>query len=120
MESRFIKKKMFWLCEPFGGHVLRWSGIGHEPSLFFVAQSDLRSRYVRSELFLVYGCRLLCFFVLFYFLQQTFILILFYPISKMIFHIGDLVSKMHISIYMLLTEWKCFCFFSFIASILGL
>ncbi len=36
---------------------------------------------------------------------------LFYIISKGIFHIGGLVSKMHISVYGLFTEWKCFCFF---------
>ncbi len=36
---------------------------------------------------------------------------LFYLISKGIFHLGGLVSKMHINVYMLLTEWKCFCFF---------
>ncbi len=36
---------------------------------------------------------------------------LFYIISKGIFHIGGLVSKMHISVYVLFTEWKCFCFF---------
>ncbi len=33
----------FWLCEPFGTCLaLEW--IGHKPSLFFVAQSDLCSR----------------------------------------------------------------------------
>ncbi len=30
--------------------------------------------------------------------------------GEQIFHLG-LVSKMHISVYMLFTEWKCFCFF---------
>ncbi len=36
---------------------------------------------------------------------------LFYIISKGIFHIGGLVSKMHISVYVLFTEWKCLFFF---------
>ncbi len=76
---------------------------------------------VRSELFLVYGCQLfmfLCCFY-FYFLQRTFIL-LFYLISKAIFHLGGLVSKMYISIYMLFIEWRCFCFFNLLNTILGL
>ncbi len=42
---------------------------------------------------------------------------LFYIISKGIFHIGGLVSKMHISVYGLFTEWKCFCFLFFFAFI---
>ncbi len=45
---------------------------------------------------------------------------LFYLISKGIFHLGGLVSKMHISVYMLFTEWRCFCFFSFIEYNLGI
>ncbi len=69
---------------------------------------------VRSELFFVYGCRLFTFLCCFCFLQQTFILYLFYIISKGIFHIGGLVSKMHISVYGLFTEWKCFCFLFFL------
>ncbi len=74
---------------------------------------------VRSELFLfmVVGCSFLCFFC---FLQQTFILLLFYLISKGIFHIGGLVSKMHISVYVLFTEWKCFCFFLHLLYNLGI
>ncbi len=78
---------------------------------------------VRSELFFVYGCRLFTFYVVFCFLQQTFILLSILPISKGIFHIGGLVSKMHISVYVLFTEWKCFCFclfFAFIEYNLGL
>ncbi len=88
------------------------------PHYFLLSQTYVLGN-VRSELFLfmVVGCS---FFVLFFFLQQTFILLLFYLISKGIFHIGGLVSKMHISVYVLFTEWKCFCFFSFIDTILGL
>ncbi len=52
-------------------------------------------------------------FMLFCFLQQTLYFYLFYIISKGIFHIGGLVSKMHISVYGLFTEWKCFCFLFF-------
>ncbi len=73
---------------------------------------------VRSELFLVYGCS--CFYVVFIFYNRHLYVYLFYPISKRIFHPGGLVSKMHISVYMLLTEWKCFCFFSFIEYNLGI
>ncbi len=40
-------------------------------------------------------------------------------LSLIDFHLGGLVSKMHISVYVLFTEWKCFCFFfSFIRTIL--
>ncbi len=66
---------------------------------------------VRSELFLVYGCRLFIFLCCYCVLQQTFILLSIYLISKGIFHLGGLLSKMHISVYVLFTEWKCFCFF---------
>ncbi len=62
-------------------------------------------------LFMGVGCS--CFYV-------VFIFYIFYPISKRIFHLGGLVSKMHISVYMLFTEWKCFCFFSFIEYNLGI
>ncbi len=63
-------------------------------------------------LFMVFGCS--CFYVVFIFYNRNLYFYLFYPISKRSFHLGGLVSKMHISVYMLLTEWKCFCFFSFI------
>ncbi len=63
-------------------------------------------------LFMVVGCS--CFYVVFIFYNRHLYFYLFYPISKRIFHLGGLVSKMHISVYMLLTEWKCFCFFFFI------
>ncbi len=76
---------------------------------------------VRSELFLVYGCQLfMVFFCVFIFYNRHLYFYLFYPISKMIFHLGDFVSKMHISVYMLLTEWKCFYFFHLLNTILGL
>ncbi len=76
---------------------------------------------VRSELFLVYGCRLFMFFcVVLIFYNRHLYFYLFYLISKGIFHLGGLVFKMHISVYMLFTEWKCFCFFSFIEYNLGI
>ncbi len=75
---------------------------------------------VRSELFLVYGCRLFIFYVVFVFYSRHLYFYLFYLISKGIFPLGGLVSKMHISVYVLFTEWKCFCFFSFIEYNLGI
>ncbi len=68
---------------------------------------------VRSELFFVYGCRLFTFLCCFCFLQQTFILLSILLISKGIFHIGGLVSKMHISVYGYLRNGSAsvFCFF---------
>ncbi len=54
------------------------------------------------SLFMVVGCS--CFYVVFVFYSRHLYFYLFY----------FLVSKMHISVYMLFTEWKCFCFFSFI------
>ncbi len=63
-------------------------------------------------LFMVVGCS--CFYVVFIFYNRHLYFYSFYLISKGIFHLGGLVSKMHISVYMLFTEWKCFCFFSFI------
>ncbi len=71
----------------------------------------------------VYGCRLFTFLCLFlFFTADIYTFIYFNLISKGIF-IGGLVSKMHISIYVLFTEWKCFCFlffFCIIEYILGL
>ncbi len=61
------------------------------------------------SLFMVVGCS--HFYVVFVFYSRHLYFYLFYIISKGIFHIGGLVSKMHISVYVLFTEWKCFCFF---------
>ncbi len=66
----------------------------------------------------LFGCS--CFYVVFIFYNRHLYFYLFYPISKRIFHLGGLVSKMHISVYMLITEWKCFCFFHLLNTILGL
>ncbi len=67
------------------------------------------------SLFMVVGCS--HFYVVFVFYSRHLYFYLFYLISKGIFHIGGLVSKMHISIYVLFTEWKCFCFLFFFAFI---
>ncbi len=75
---------------------------------------------VRSELFLVYGCQLFIFLLFLFFYSRHLYFYLFYLISKGIFHLGGLVSKMHISVYLFFTEWKCFCFFSFIEYNLGI
>ncbi len=103
---------------------MRWSGSVTNHHYFLLLSQTYVLGNVRSELFFVYGCRLFTFLCSFCFLQQTFILFyldiytyLFYLISKGIFHIGGLVSKMHISVYVLFTEWKCFCFLFFFAFI---
>ncbi len=73
------------------------------------------------SLFMVVGCS--HFYVVFVFYSRHLYFYLFYLISKGIFHIGGLVSKMHISVYVLFTEWKCFCFLFFLhllSTILGL
>ncbi len=102
---------------------LEW--IGHDLSLFFVAQSGPMFSVMcglSCSLFMVVGCS--HFYVVFVFYSRHLYFYLFYLISKGIFHIGGLVSKMHISIYVLFTEWKCFCFlFCFLhllSTILGL
>ncbi len=62
-------------------------------------------------------------FMLFLFFTADIYTFIYLPYSKGIFHIGGLVSKMHISIYVLFTEWKCFCFlflFAFIEYNLGI
>ncbi len=70
------------------------------------------------SLFMVVGCSY--FYVVFVFYSRHLYLYVFYLISNGIFHLGGLVSKMHISIYVLFIEWKCFCFFSFIEYNLGI
>ncbi len=125
MESRF-KKYIFWLCEPFGRHVLRWSGSVTTYHYFLLLSQTYVLGNVRSEFFLVYGCRLFMFFcVVFIFYNRHLYFYLFYLISKGIFHLGGLVFKMHISVYMLFTEWKCCelvvsAFFHLLNTILGL
>ncbi len=69
----------FWLCEPFGGHVLRWSGSVMNHHYLLLLNQIYVLGNVWSELFLVYGCRLFMFLCCFYFLQQTFILLFILP-----------------------------------------
>ncbi len=100
---------------------MRWSGSVTNHRYFVMLNQTYVLGNVRSELFLVYSCRLFMFFwVVFIFYNRHLYFYLFYPIYKMIFRLGDLVSKIHISVYMLLTEWKCFCFFHLLNTILGL
>ncbi len=101
---------------------MRWNGSVMNHHYFLLLSQTCVLGNVRSELFLVYGCRLFMFFfcVVFIFYNRHLYFYLFYLMSKGIFHLGGLVSKMHISVYMLFTEWKCFCFFSFIEYNLGI
>ncbi len=62
------------------------------------------------SLFIVVGCSYF-YVVVFFFYSRHLYFYVFYLISKGIFHLGGLVSKMHISVYVLFIEWKCFCFF---------
>ncbi len=54
------------------------------------------------SLFMVVGCSY--FYVVFVFYSRHLYFYLFYLISKGIFYLGGLVSKMHISVYVLFTE----------------
>ncbi len=74
-----IKKIFFWLCEPFGRHVLRWSGSVTNRHYFLLLSQTYVLGNVRSELFLVYGCQLFMFLCCFCLLQQTFILLFILP-----------------------------------------
>ncbi len=109
------------LPPPFGRHVLRWSGSVTNHHYFLLLSQTYVLGNVRSELFLVYGCQLFMFLLFLFFTTDIFTFIYFTFISKGIFHLGGLVSKMHISVYMLFTEWRCFCFFFHLSNtILGL
>ncbi len=65
------------------------------------------------SLFMVVGCS--HFYVVFVFYSRHLYFYLFYIISKGIFHIGGLVSKMHISVtcYLRTGSASVFCFFCF-------
>ncbi len=91
---------------------MRWSGSVTTYHCFLLLSQTYVLGNVRSELFFVYGCP--HFYVVFVFYSRHLYFYLFYLISKGIFHIGGLVSKMHISVYVLFTEWKCFCFLFFL------
>ncbi len=93
---------------------MRWSGSVTNHHYFLLLSQTYVLGNVRSELFFVYGCRLFTFYVVFVFYSRHLYFYPFYLISKGIFHIGGLVSKMHINVYVLFTEWKCFCFLFFL------
>ncbi len=101
-------------------HVLRWSGSVTNITIFCCSVRPMFSVMcsLNCSLFMVVSCS--CFYVIFIFYNRHLYFYLFYLISKGIFHLGGLVSKMHISVYMLFTEWRCFCFFSFIEYNLGI
>ncbi len=77
---------------------MRWSGSVTTYHYFLLLSQTYVLGNVRSELFFVYGCRLFTFYVVFVFYSRHLYFYLFYLISKGIFHIGGLVSKMHISV----------------------
>ncbi len=115
MESRFnYKKYIFFGVWAFRETCLALGGSVTTYHYFLLLSQTYVLGNVRSELFFVYGCRFVHIFMLFlFFYSRHLYFYLFYIISKGIFHIGGLVSKMHISVYVLFTEWKCFCFFFF-------
>ncbi len=120
MESRF-NYKFFFGCVSLSGD-LSYVGVDRSRTITIFCCS-IRPMFsvmcgLSCFLFMVVGCS--CFYVVFIFYNRHLYFYLFYSISKRIFHLGGLVSKMHISVYMLLTEWKCFCFFSFIEYNLGI
>ncbi len=57
--------------------------------------------------------------LLFFYNRHSYFYLL-YLISKRIFHLGGLVSKMHISVYMLLSNGSAFAFLHLLNTILGL
>ncbi len=121
MESRF-NYIYFLAVWAFRGTCLALEWIGHVPSLFFCCLKRPTFSVMcglSCFLFMVVGCS--CLYVVFIFYNRHLYFYLFYPISKRIFHLGGLKSKMHISVYVLFTEWKCFCFFfHLLNTILGL
>ncbi len=121
MESRFNKKKFFFGCVSLSGD-MSCVGVDRSRTITILCCS-IRPMFsvmcgLSCFLFMVVGCSCFCVVLIFY--NSHLYFYLFYPISKMIFHLGGLVSKLHISVYMLFTEWKCFCFFHLLNIILGL
>ncbi len=76
---------------------MRWSGSVTNYHCFLLLSQTYVLGNVRSELFFVYGCGLFIFYVVFVFYSRHLYFYVFYLISKGIFHLGGLVSKMHIS-----------------------
>ncbi len=123
MKVGLIKKIFFFGCVSLSGDM---SCIGVDRSrtitIFCCSVRPMFSVMcgLNCSLFMVVSCS--CFYVVFIFIfyNRHLYFYLFYLIFKGIFHLGGLVSKMHISVYMLFTEWRCFCFFSFIEYNLGI
>ncbi len=115
MRVGLITKKYFFCCVSLSGDMSCVGGSVTTYHYFLLLSQTYVLGNVRSELFFVYGCRLFTFLCCFCFLQQTFILLSILIISKGIFHIGGLVSKMHISVYGYLRNGSAsvFCFFVF-------
>ncbi len=86
MESRF-NYNIFWLCEPFGRLVLRWSGSVMDHHNFFVAQQTYVLSNVRPELFIVYSCLCFSLCVIFIFYNRHSYFYLLYLIFGRIFHL---------------------------------
>ncbi len=96
---------------------MHWSGLVTTYHCFLLLSQTYVLGNVRSEFVLCLWLSVVHIFMLFLFFAADIYTYLFYLISKGIFHIGGLVSKMHISVYVLFTEWKCFCFLFFFAFI---
>ncbi len=78
MESRFNYNN-FLAVWAFQGTCFALKWIGHVHHYFLLLNQTYVLGNVRSELFLVYDCRLFMFLCCFYFLQQTFILLFILP-----------------------------------------
>ncbi len=101
MESRFNKKNIyiyfFFGCVSLSGD-MSCVGVDRSRTITIFCCS------VRPMFSVMCGlnCRLFM-FLIFIFYNRHLYFYLFYLISKGIFHLGGLVSKMHISVYMLFT-----------------
>ncbi len=113
MESGLDCSVFFLLCGPFGRLVLRWGGSVTDHQYFLLLNQTYVLSNVRSELFIVYSCPCSSLCVIFIFYNRHSYFYLLSLISKRIFHLGGLISRMHTSGYMSFTEWECFCFSSF-------
>ncbi len=109
----FFLLLFFWLCGPFRRLVLRWGGSVTDHQYFLLLNQTYVLSNVRPKLFIVYSCPCSSLCVIFIFYNRHSYFYLLYLISKRIFHLGGLVSRMHTSGYMSFTEWECFCFSSF-------
>ncbi len=98
---------------------MRWSGSVTTYHCFLLLSQTYVLGNVWSELFFGYGWSVVHIFMLLFFLQQTFILLSILPYSKGIFHIGGLVSKMHISVLRVIYGMEVF-FLHLLSTILGL